>query len=57
LFKKEPNRKIRVVKGSGRKPDELNKLLSEWEKIKKKMEEVGGMIKKGKNPFGQFGNL
>jgi signal recognition particle subunit SRP54 len=29
LFKKEPNRKIRVVKGSGRKPDELNKLLSE----------------------------
>jgi signal recognition particle subunit SRP54 len=29
LFKKYPNRKIRVVKGSGRKPDELNKMLSE----------------------------
>jgi signal recognition particle subunit SRP54 len=29
LFKKEPNRKLRVTKGSGRKPDELNKMLSE----------------------------
>jgi signal recognition particle subunit SRP54 len=29
LFKKQPTRKVRVIKGSGRKPDELNKLLSE----------------------------
>ncbi len=29
LFKKQPNRKIRVVKGSGRKPDELNKMLAQ----------------------------
>jgi signal recognition particle subunit SRP54 len=29
LFKKQPERKIRVVKGSGRKPDDLNKMLSE----------------------------
>jgi signal recognition particle subunit SRP54 len=29
FFKKEPGRKTRVVKGSGRKPDELNKLLNE----------------------------
>jgi signal recognition particle subunit SRP54 len=29
LFKKFPNRKMRVIKGSGRKPDELNKMLSE----------------------------
>jgi signal recognition particle subunit SRP54 len=29
LFKKHPNRRIRVVKGSGRKPDDLNKMLAE----------------------------
>jgi signal recognition particle subunit SRP54 len=29
LFKKFPNRKNRVIKGSGRRPDELNKMLSE----------------------------
>ncbi len=29
LFKKQPNRKARVIKGSGRKPDELNKMLSQ----------------------------
>jgi signal recognition particle subunit SRP54 len=44
-----------VVNGSGRKPDDLNKLLSEWEKSKKKMEEMGKMIRHGKNPFGGLG--
>jgi signal recognition particle subunit SRP54 len=29
LFKKEPSRRLRVINGSGRKPDEFNKLLSE----------------------------
>jgi len=51
LFKRDQDRKIRVVKGSGRKMDELNKLLKEWENSKKKMEEMGKMIKGGKNPF------
>ncbi|MBQ0045358.1 MAG: signal recognition particle protein [Mycoplasma sp.] len=51
LFKKQPNRKIRVVKGSGRKPDELNKMLSQWEKAKVKMDEIGRKIKSGKNPL------
>ena len=51
LFKKEPNRKIRVVKGSGRKPDELNKMLSQWSQAKNKLEELGKKIKLGKNPF------
>jgi signal recognition particle subunit SRP54 len=32
--------------------DEINKLLSEWEKAKAKMDEVGKMIRLGKNPFG-----
>lgn len=51
LFKKQPNRKIRVVKGSGRKPDELNKMLSQWEKAKVKMDEIGKKLKAGKNPL------
>jgi signal recognition particle subunit SRP54 len=46
---------MRVIKGSGRKPDELNKMLSEWEKAKKKMDEIGKQIRSGRNPFGQFG--
>jgi len=51
LFKKQPNRKVRVCKGSGRKPDELNKLLSQWEQSKIKMEEMGKKLKSGKNPL------
>lgn len=29
LLQRELNRKVRIIKGSGRKPDELNKLLKE----------------------------
>lgn len=54
IIKKNVNRKIRIVKGSGRKMDELNKLLSEWEKSKARMEEVGKVIKKGQNPFSEW---
>ena len=55
LFKKQPNRKVRVVKGSGRKMDELNKLLKQWEESKDKMAEAGKMLQMGKNPFGKGG--
>lgn len=51
LLKKNPNRRIRIINGSGRKADELNKMLSEWEKAKERMEAVGKQIKKGVNPF------
>lgn len=51
LFKKESNRKIRVIKGSGRRPDELNKMLSQWSQAKSKLEELGKKIKSGKNPI------
>ena len=54
LFKKETTRRERVLKGSGRKPDEFNKLYSNWEKWKKQMESVGNELKKGKNPFARF---
>jgi hypothetical protein len=30
-------------------------MLSEWEKTKKKMNEMGSLIRNGRNPFGQFG--
>lgn len=54
LLKKEQNRKARVVKGSGRKPDDLNKMLNEWEKAKKKMDEMAKQIKAGRSPMGLF---
>ncbi|MDE7099748.1 MAG: hypothetical protein K2N99_00825, partial [Malacoplasma sp.] len=54
LLKKNPNRRIRIIKGSGRKADELNKMLSEWEKAKERMESIGKQIKKGQNPFTQW---
>jgi hypothetical protein len=30
-------------------------MLAEWEKAKKKMDEMGKMLKNGHNPFSQFG--
>jgi hypothetical protein len=30
-------------------------MLSEWDKAKRKMEEIGKQIKSGRNPFSQFG--
>lgn len=55
LFKKYPSRKLRVVKGSGRNMDELNKLLKQWELARDKMAEAGKMLQSGKNPFGKNG--
>lgn len=54
LFKKQPSRKERVIKGSGRKPDEFNKLINQWEKMRKQMEELGKELRRGKNPFARF---
>lgn len=51
IIKKQIKRKKRITDGSGCKIDELNKLLSQWEKAKTKMEEIGKQIKSGKNPF------
>ncbi|MDE6473141.1 MAG: signal recognition particle protein [Ureaplasma sp.] len=51
LFKKQPNRKVRVVKGAGKSMDELNKLLKRWEESRDKMHEMGKMLQKGQNPF------
>ncbi|MGL4950908.1 MAG: signal recognition particle protein [Mycoplasma sp.] len=55
ILKRDPNRRIRILKGSGRKPDELNKLLKNWEDSNKKMTEIGAKMRSGKNPFGGSG--
>ncbi|AGX88809.1 signal recognition particle receptor subunit alpha [Mycoplasma parvum] len=40
VFKTESSRRVRVIKGSGRKPEELNQLLAKWAASKKKSEEM-----------------
>lgn len=51
IFKRQLNRKLRVIKGSGKKMDELNKLIKRWEDGNKQMLQIGAMMKKGQNPF------
>ncbi|MDE7433545.1 MAG: hypothetical protein K2M43_00075 [Mycoplasmoidaceae bacterium] len=51
LFRKSLTRRARVIKGSGCKPDDLNKMLNEFEKTKKKMDEIASALRKGKNPM------
>lgn len=43
-------RKARVLKGSGRSEKELNKVLNQFEKTKKVMDQIAGQIKKGEMP-------
>ncbi|WP_425376583.1 signal recognition particle protein [Spiroplasma endosymbiont of Aleiodes alternator] len=45
-----PTRKARVLKGSGRSEKELNKVLNQFEKTKKVMDQIAGQIKKGEIP-------
>ncbi|CCE66532.1 hypothetical protein [Candidatus Mycoplasma haematominutum] len=56
LFKKESSRRSRVIKGSGRKPEELNRLLSRWEITKKKAEEIGHKVLQGGGDWMQIFN-
>ncbi len=51
LLKKDASRRVRIVKGSGRSMDELNKLIKRWEEGNKKISNIGTMFKKGGNPF------
>ncbi|MCL6428541.1 Signal recognition particle protein [Spiroplasma sp. JKS002669] len=45
-----PTRKVRVLKGSGRTEKELNKLLGQYEKIKKTMDRIANQVKQGQMP-------
>lgn len=45
-----PTRKARVLKGSGRNEKELNKVLNQFEKTKKVMDQIAGQIKRGEMP-------
>ena len=51
LIRRNPDRSMRINKGSDRKPDDLTKLLSRWEKSTKQMGEMGKMMKKRNNPL------
>ncbi|MGL4951561.1 MAG: signal recognition particle protein [Mycoplasma sp.] len=57
IIRRDSNRRNRIIKGSGRKPDELNKLLKTWEDTNKKMTDIGSKMKSGKNPFGAGGGM
>ncbi len=57
LIRKSISRRTRIVNGSGRKPDELNKMLNEFDKTKKKMDEVALALRKGKNPMNMLKNM
>jgi signal recognition particle subunit SRP54 len=54
IFSKEPSRKLRVIKGSGRSSDEFNKLMSEHKKAKEKIDAISKNLKSGKNIFSGF---
>lgn len=43
-------RKARIAKGSGLNNMEINKVLKEYENMKKMMKQMGGMVSKGKKP-------
>lgn len=45
-----PTRKARVLRGSGRNEKELNKILNQFEKTKKVMDQISGQIKRGEMP-------
>lgn len=56
---KHPKRKERVLKGSGRSPQDFNNLLRDFEKSSKQMKEMAKYIKMGKMPnmSGGFNNM
>lgn len=49
------SRKKRIAKGSGRSLQELNRLLKQFNDMKKMMKQMTSGKKKGKNPFGNMG--
>ncbi|MBC1481415.1 signal recognition particle protein [Listeria seeligeri] len=50
------SRRKRIARGSGRPIQEINRLLKQFNEMKKMMKQMtgGGKGKKGKNPFGNF---
>lgn len=49
------SRKKRISKGSGRSLQEINRLLKQFNDMKKMMKQMTSGKKKGKNPFGNMG--
>jgi signal recognition particle subunit SRP54 len=48
------SRKVRIAKGSGTTAQDINRLLKQFEDMKKMMKQMPGMMKSGKLPGGGF---
>lgn len=55
LIIKDQTRKNRILNGSGRKSEELNKMLKDWQKARDNFEKMGKLMQKGKDPWKEMG--
>ena len=55
LIIRDQTRKNRILNGSGRKHEELNKMLKDWQKARDNFEKMGKMMQKGKDPWKEMG--
>ncbi len=52
-----PSRKQRIAKGAGVDVSEVNRLVKQFDQMKKMMKQMPGMMKKGRRGGGMFGKL
>ena len=52
-----PSRKRRIANGAGVDISEVNRLVKQFEQMKKMMKQMPGMMKKGRRGGGMFGKL
>lgn len=50
LIIKDQTRKNRILNGSGRKQEELNKMLKDWQKAKENFDKMAKMMQNGRDP-------
>ncbi len=55
LIMRDQTRKNRILNGSGRRHEELNKMLKDWQKARDNFEKMGKMMQKGKDPWKEMG--
>ena len=55
LIIRDQTRKNRILNGSGRKHEELNKMLKDWQKARDNFEKMGKMMQKGRDPWKEMG--
>ena len=55
LIIKDQTRKNRILNGSGRKQEELNKMLKDWQKAKENFDKMAKMMQNGRDPWKEMG--